>query len=356
MNVIVNSRFLTQKITGVQRFGIEVSRRLANLSGNFTFVSPHNVLHNKIAEELNVVCYGRLRGHFWEQIELPRFLKSRRENWLLLNLGNTGSLRYGNQITTIHDLGFLHNPAWYSKRFYMFYKFLIPRVINSSRIVITVSEFSKSELIIKLNVAEEKIKIAHNGVSPVFLKSAKERKKVGDSRFILMVSSIDPRKNMEGAIAAFGKLEDKSIRLVIAGEKNRIFADSKIGNSLLESGRIRIIGVRDDESIRSLYTGAELIIFPSFYEGFGLPPLEAMACGCPCVVSNIASLSEVCGDAALYCDPYNIDDIAEKMNLILADTILRDGLIDRGYERAKGFTWDKTAENILNYIKEEMEL
>src|SRR3972149_8611226 len=143
--IIVNSRFLTQKITGVQRNAIEISRELRKLYPDITFISPQNIYHRNIASELNVILFGRLRGHLWEQIDLHRYLNKNNKP-LLLNMANTAPISYKNQIVTICDLSFLRHPEWFSKTFYFYYRFLIPKIVKNSLKIVTISKFSKNEI------------------------------------------------------------------------------------------------------------------------------------------------------------------------------------------------------------------
>jgi len=152
--IVVNSRFLTQKITGVQRHAIELSLQLKQLRPDIKFVAPKNIIHTDIASLLKVETVGTRTGHLWEQISLPRYLKKHnKEKTLLLCLANTAPLYYKNKIVTIHDVSFLANPQWFDKKFYYFYRFLIPRIARNAQTVITVSEFSKKEIIGKMKIS-----------------------------------------------------------------------------------------------------------------------------------------------------------------------------------------------------------
>lgn len=351
MRMIVNARFLTQKISGVQRYAIEISRQLKRFRPEIQFISPGNIIHEDMAGELGAVRFGRLTGYLWEQLELPIYLVRNEEKGLLINLANTGPLYYRNKIITIHDIAFLHNPRWYSKKFYYYYRWLIPRIAKNARLVVTDSQFSKSEIIDEIGIDGDRITVIPCGISPEFMGLAKSTSENRYGKYILSVSSIDPRKNLTGLISAFKRLDIKEIKLVIAGSKNEIFADEKIAELAGSDKRIILAGFLDDHSLIDLYRNAELFVYPSLYEGFGLPPLEAMACGCPCVVSNAASLQEVCGNAALYCDPLDEKDIAKKINMLFVDRKLREELVDRGYRRASLYSWEKAAKAYLEAIE-----
>ncbi len=348
--IFVNSRFLTQKITGSQRFAIEISKQLKKLAGNrFVFVAPKNIIHNDLAKELEVRVIGINTGHIWEQIDLPLYLK-KQENPLLLNLVNTAPIFYKNKIVVIHDVSWKHFPYTVSKKFYLWYKFLIPKIAKNSKLLFTVSDFSKKDLIKELNINKDKIEIIYNSVSDNFKFLSLSRKKN-----ILSVASLQPYKNLEGLIKAFILLKDKTkfsdFKLVLVGGYNKkVFSNTKIFE--LSEGRNDIVfpGYLSDDELIKYYNKASLFVFPSFFEGFGIPPLEAMACGCPCVVSNVASLPEVCGDAAYYVNPYDIDDIARGIEKVLTDENLRQTLIKKGFENVKRFSWENSAKKIIEIV------
>jgi glycosyltransferase involved in cell wall biosynthesis len=172
--------------------------------------------------------------------------------------------------------------------------------------------------------------------------------------FIFFTGSLEPRKNLKNLIQAYSGLDKrirKDIKLVLAGFKGW---QNKEIMALLRKVKSDVfyLGYVSDAALRDLYNLATLFVYPSFYEGFGLPPLEAMACGCPVVVSNAASLPEVCGGAAYYVDPYNIESIAEGIHKVLTDEALRQSLIEKGLERAKLFSWEKSAKKHIEVFDE----
>ncbi|MDI6889852.1 MAG: glycosyltransferase family 1 protein [Thermodesulfovibrionales bacterium] len=351
--IAINSRFLTQKVSGVQRYAIEISKQLKKLYPETRFAAPKNIIHRELAERLEAVEYGTLTGHLWEQIELPKYLKEN-NNPLLINLANTAPLSYNNQIVTICDLSFLRNPKWFSKKFYFYYKFLIPRIAKNSLKIITISEFSKNEIIELLDARESKIKVIHCGGAEEFANLI-DNDSVIDYRtkkYILSVSTLGPRKNLESLILAFRKLKVPDIQLIIVGSKNNNFANNNLKNLINADKNIIFTGYISDIELVSLYRNAMLFVYPSLYEGFGLPPLEAMGCGVPVVVSNVASLPEICGNAAYYVDPYNVESIAEGIYKVLTDEPLRQSLIKKGLERVKLFSWEKSAKEHIKVFEE----
>jgi len=344
--IIVNSRFLTQRITGTQRFAVEISLKLKKLIPNIEFVCPKTILYKDIAQKLHVKTIGVNKGHLWEQLDLLVHLR-RNSNSLLVNLVNTAPFLYKNQIVTIHDLAFLRHPSWFLKKFYLLYKFLIPKIVKKARKIITVSYFSKKEITNLLNVPSEKIEVVYCGISEQFIFNPLIKKE----NYILTVSSLDPRKNLKNLILAFKKLKLKNYKLLIVGSKNKVFSNHAIEQLIKETPNIEFTGYVSDEELVNLYQRAKLFVYPSLYEGFGLPPLEAMACGTPVVVSNVASLPEVCGDAAYYVNPYEVNDISRGIETVLKDEHLQKELIQRGLERTKLFNWEKSAKKVKKIIE-----
>ncbi len=345
---VINARFLTQRISGVQRVAIEISRRLKKLRPDIILVAPRNILHTELAGELDVRIHGRLTGHAWEQLELPGYVK-RHKATLLINLANSAPLTGGPKIVTIHDLAFRRHPEWFSRKFAGYYRLMIPRIARSAAKVITDSDFSKGELMDLMGLAESDIRVIPCAVDSCFSPVTSDT--VEHSRYLLAVSSVDPRKNFQSVIRAFQQLNRSDLRLLIVGAAHEAFSSSSGIEASAADNRIDFTGYVSDGELVDLYRHAELFVFPSLYEGFGLPPLEAMACGCPCVVSDAGSLPEVCGDAAAYCDPNNVVDIADKINMVLNDSHLRSALIQKGLIRAAEFTWDRAASEYLNVIE-----
>lgn len=344
MEIYINARFLTQKITGVQRFAIEISKELKKMDGQVKFVSPVKVIHNDIANELGVIPIGSSTSHFWEQISLPRYLK-RIGSPLLVNLCNTAPLFYSNKVVTIHDIAYKLFPENFSLPFRTYYNFLIPRTLQSSRKIITVSNFSKREILKHYKVEENKVDVIYNAVYNKFTPSEKEN----CEKYILGVSSLSKHKNFDMLVKSFNKIKNKNLNLYIVGEKNRnlnyiLTQGHNVNSNVIFTGRV------SDQELVELYSNAACFVFPSLYEGFGIPPLEAMASGTPVVASNAASIPEVCGDAALYFDPLDMEDIAEKILKVVQNDDMKKALIHKGFKQIKKYSWEKSANKMMNVI------
>lgn len=343
----VNARFLTQNITGVQRYAIEISKQLKIQLGNeVRFVSPKNIIHNKIAEELEVCVVGKNKGHIWEQVDLPIYL-TKNKSPLLLNLANTAPICYGNNIVTLHDIAFERFSENFDWKFGIFYRLLIPRIVKKAIKIITVSKFSKQEICDFYKIPSQKIYVIYNAASNIFYQKIKDY----SEKYVLAVSSLNYQKNFHSLIRAFNMLDDNNIKLFLVGDINRNFADIGLLKDIQGNKNIVFKGRIDDDELISLYSNAVCFIYPSLYEGFGIPPLEAQACGCPVVCSNAASLPEVCGDSVIYFNPYSVKDMRDKILSVLNDEILQNELRTKGFNNIKRFSWKRSVEQVIEILR-----
>jgi glycosyltransferase involved in cell wall biosynthesis len=350
--IIVNARFLTRRITGLERYAIEISRQLKKIQPSLTFVAPKDILHNSLAEELGVECFGMFTGHLWEQIELPSLLY-RRNSPLLINLMNTGPMWYRNQITVIHDIAFLKNPEWFSRRAAMWFRFLVPHVIDASSLILVDSNFTKSEIIELLKVPLKKIHTVYPGVSEIFCSPRKKKHRRESDITVLAVSTLEPRKNLKNLIEGFRIAGMKNSKLVIAGGDNPlVFGKNREWNKYVNDPAIEFLGYISDAQLIDLYHQADVFVSVSLYEGFGFPPLEAFASGCRVLVSDIPSHREIFGDCVMYVNPFDVADIARKLNLLVMKSnnsakVEVKNILSR-------FTWQHTAEQLLAIADDDL--
>lgn len=347
MSVVVNARFLTQPITGVQRYAVELSKELKRLRPDLRFVTPRNVMHRELAEQLGAEMKGRLTGHAWEQLELPLYTRGA----FLVNLCNTAPVVKPYQPVTLHDAAVFAVPEAYSVAFRSWYKVLFWVLSRTAREVLTVSSFSQRELSHYCRVPTKHIMVIPEGAEHVHAVPADpailERYSLTHKPFLLAVGSQSPHKNFRGVVEALEQLGQTPFEVVIAGgASGQVHAHVE---ALPAS--VKHVGYVSDAELRALYEHATGFVHPAYYEGFGLPPLEAMMCGCPVVTSEAASLPEVCGAAALYFDPHNPIDIAAKIQQLMQDEQLRRSLSQQGRERVRSFTWRKCAEAVLKRIE-----
>ena len=347
--VCINARFLTQQLTGVQRFAFELSSRIKEKYGkDVVFLAPRNIVQYEMAAKLNVKCIGKMTGYAWEQVELPIWLWTHGSP-KLINFCSVAPLLYRNNYVAVHDITWVKYPETYSSIFRLVYNFLIPRVCRKAKQIMTVSEFSKKEISSFYNLPQNRFSIIYNGVDDAFHPVMD--KKLKDEQYILAVSSVKANKNFIMVLKAFCSFHQKApnIKLYIIGDcESRNFKLIEI-SEYKKNDSIKFIGRVSDEELIKYYSNALGLVFLSLYEGFGIPVLEAQACGCPVLASNIESLKEVLGESALFCQPLSIDDIVEKMrNLIQNADVLRC----RGYDNVKRFSWDKSAERCIRMLLE----
>ena len=225
------------------------------------------------------------------------------------------------------------------------------RGIKRASHIIAVSQNTRDDLIKYLKIPDDKISVIYNGIDHSVFKPYKV--KLLDKPYILYVGSERPRKNLGQLFEAFAKLKDEFpelqlVKIGIAGRSPKYRRDTmKKLASLGITGRVTFIGYASESDLAHYYSSALLLAYPSLYEGFGLPPLEAMACGCPVITSNTSSLPEVVGEAGIMVDPHDTDSLAQAMRQVLTDSELRDNMIRKGLEQSKRFSWEKAAEQTL---------
>jgi glycosyltransferase involved in cell wall biosynthesis len=346
--IIVNSRFLTQPVAGVQRFAIEISLRLKQMDSSIEFVCPKNVMQHNIFDKLDAKIIGSQTGHLWEQVELPLFLK-KQGNPLLVNLCNTAPAYYKNKIATLHDIIYALYPQSCTFAFRFWYRLLIPRILKSSLALVTVSEFSKKEISAYYHYPQNKIHVIYNAVDKRF--EPDKDKNPNTEQYLLVVSSIVYHKNYARVMESFLNLcKDKkhNINLLVIGGSNHCF--TKQSYEAAQNASIRLLGRVSDKELIKLYQNAELFIFPSLYEGFGIPPLEAQACGCPVIASNAASMPEILGNSAMYFNPTDISAIQDVMDAAISNQRLRKSLIEKGFSNVSRFSWEISVQKLYELI------
>ncbi len=357
--IFINGRFVTQRLTGVQRHAIEAVLALdALLAERYPQSRPRCELlvprgYGWLHGALSVIAVrevGRCQGQLWEQFELP-FLVPR--GAVLLNLCNTYPMLARRPLVTVHDASVYAVPGGYTYAFLAFYRLLF-RVLRlrASVPVLTQSVFSAAELQRYLGLPAERLRIVHCGadhwshVTPDDAVLARLGLLPGS--YVLGVASENPNKNLTRLVDAFASLGSLPVRLVLVGGGNaRVFAEGGRPDPdwIVRAGQV------SDAELAALYRVAVCFAFPSLYEGFGLPPLEAMYFNCPVLSSREASLPEICGDAAQYCDGRDVASIAAGLSALLSDPNLRARLIAAGAERITHFRWQQTAAAVLQQIE-----
>jgi glycosyltransferase involved in cell wall biosynthesis len=290
---------------------------------------------------------------------LPYYSKGK----LLFSPANTGPLSVAKQVVTIHDLSVIDRPEGFNPSFRAFYQFLLPRLARRVRAVITDSAFTRERLIEWAKIPPSRVHAIPLGVDRRFsqqqldsIEKLRNTLEIPSPYYILSLGSIEPRKNLPRLFAAWERIQQAlpdDVWLVVAGGKGKSSVFKDVGIQI--PPRVHLTGRVSDEFLPTLYSGALAFVYPSLYEGFGLPPLEAMACGTPVLTSNVTSLPEVVGDAGLLVDPYNVEAMAHGIRRLVEDSALREELRKKGLERAKQFTWERTAELTWAVLEEAME-
>jgi glycosyltransferase involved in cell wall biosynthesis len=331
-SIVINARVMSAPMTGVQRYVQEI---LAAMGERVAEVQPRRA------------CRG-IAGHAWEQGVLPLRTGGR----LLWSPSNTGPLAVARQVVTVHDAVPLDHPEWLNPRFAAWYRFLLPRLVRRARRVIAISAFTRRRLIERTGVDPARVAVIHHGVGQRFRPQpddaiAAMRRAVGvpAGRYLLSLGSLEPRKNLGGLLAAWGAVAAAApadLCLVVAGARGagQIFRQPPAPQA---TPRVHFSGRVEDRWLPALYSGAVAFCYPSLYEGFGWPPLEAMACGTPVLASQGTAFPEVLGDAALLVDPHDPCAIADTLRRVIASRALREDLRGRGMERAAGFRWADAA-------------
>lgn len=259
-------------------------------------------------------------------------------------------------VLTVHDLGAEYLPTTHQLKQRLYLKLMTNYQLKSATHLIAVSEATKQDIIKRVGVRAEKISVVYEGYNQNLFKPTKS---VVSGEYFLFVGTIQPRKNLERLIKAYAQFlkqqgPSKQPELVLAGSKgwlaDEIYAlPARLGIK----NQVKFLGYVPDEKLPALYSGAKAFLFPSLFEGFGLPILEAMACGCPVLTSNISSMPEVGGDAALYVDPYSVEDITRGIEKIMNQE-LRIKNIKKGFEQVKKFSWEKCAKETLLVLKQTL--
>lgn len=260
-------------------------------------------------------------------------------------------------VISIMDMSFFYFPQLFNKKDLHQLKSWTAYSAKNAAKIVTISKASKHDIMKLYNIPSEKIVVTYPGIKGkegkhISMESLKEKHSL-DKPYILFVGTLQPRKNITRLIEAFSMLRNPEVDLVIVGKKGWLYEEILVAPEKFHvRDNVKFLEFIEDDELASLYKQAEFFILPSLYEGFGLPVLEAMQQGCPVITSNVSSLPEVGGDAALYVDPENTSDIKEKMEKLLTDKTLQKDLIEKGKKQVKKFSWEKTAQETLAVLQQ----
>lgn len=358
MTTFINGRFLTQKTSGVQRFAREIvkalDRHLARQEspGDWVLLAPDKAPDDLDLSVIRQKNAGGLSGHIWEQSQLHAASCRGR----LINLCNSGPVLHGRSLTVIHDAMIFRTPENFSISYRALHRTLGHLLSRRGRIA-TVSEFSKREL--AQTIGAKNVSVIPNSCehlsSIVPDETVLRRLNIVPKTYLLFVGSPTPNKNIRRAVEAIGIMAGQAPQFVVVGAAaSSVFKGDTQETCENPGGSDRVIftGRLTDEEIVALYANAAALLFPSLYEGFGIPPLEAMLLGCPVLSSSIEPAREVCGRAALYFNPEKADDIVRAIRDLATNPQLRNEMTAQGYLRAAEFSWDKSASALLKAISD----
>lgn len=370
MNIAVNTRLLIdKKLDGIGWFSFETLKIITENHQEHTFYfifdRPYSKKFIFSANVIPIVVPPPTRHPIlwiiWLKISVPKILKKLNINFFLSPDGFVPFKLKVPSLTVIHDINFVHNPEdlpFFTRNFYNKYFPIFAK--NTTRIA-TVSEFSKQDIIDKYQINPDKIDVVYNGSNIIYkpvneaIKSETKKRYTNNNDYFIFIGSIHPRKNVKRLILAFNQFKKTSNlahKLVIVGAQ--FFKNSDLLKTLetldfkddiIFTGRLEI------ENLQNVLASAMAMAFVPYFEGFGIPILEAMYCDVPVISSNVTSMPEVAGDAAFYINPLNVNEIADALNKIATDKNFRMSLIEKGKIQRQKFSWIKTAEKLWSSIQ-----
>jgi glycosyltransferase involved in cell wall biosynthesis len=370
MNIAVNTRLLLHnRLDGIGWFMFESLKRITRNHPEHKFIF---IFDRKYSDEfifsdniVPVVAYPQARHpllwYLYFDWGIPVALRNAKAD-IFLSPDGWLSLRTNlPSIAVIHDLNFEHLPEFIPFHVRQYYYLFFNRFAKKAERIATVSEFTKQDLIKSYKISEDKIDVVYNGANEKYVpidekqKESVRSKYTNNCQYFLFIGTIHPRKNLKNLIRSFDKFKNSfsnNIKLLVVGDKKWWTKDLKdVFNNILYKEEIIFIGRLNDDELKNVIGAALAMMYVSFFEGFGIPILEAMYCGVPVITSNTSSMPEVGGDAAIYIDPYSVESITEAMIQIYKDEKLRNDLIYKGSIRKNYFSWDKTAEKLWGTIE-----
>ncbi|WP_266081660.1 glycosyltransferase family 4 protein [Haladaptatus caseinilyticus] len=290
---------------------------------------------------------SQIYGLFWERTVLPNIASAEEVDVLYCPNGNAPLHPVSYPVVMcIHDINAIKGMS--NKHHQLYRKLTVPQAAKSADAVVTVSNFSKREIVNELSIDSNKINVVHNGIKNTYFNNESSSSIDLPEKYILYVGAFNPRKNIKRLVAAFKQLKEEADiphKLVLIGPKNKMIfknMDITISEEIITPGFLKI------EELKFAYQNATIFAYPSLYEGFGLPPLEAMACKTPVVASTASSLPEILDNAAELADPYEIEDIKQSIYKVISDEQYQDKLANLGQIRSQRFTWKAAAEKMVD--------
>ncbi len=363
MKLGISTRGLNQGSYAISTIVLHLTRKLIELAGtkHEVFVYCNDPSYEKLFPTPAVKRSVRLKNRFlWDHIWLPQALKKDHIDIALFMKGTMPVFLPCKGAVIFHDLGYFDNqlrPYPFFDTVYM--KIMMSRAAKKSSAIFTDSNYTRSEAIRLFNLDSHKANTCYQDCSPIYYPVTDQKQKAEirrrhqlPSRFVFCPVSLSTRKNLARILKAFELVKNKVPQdIVVTGGQASIANDIFNRISRESSARVHLLGHVENEDMPMLYSLADYTIYPSLLEGFGMPVLEAFRCGCPILTSNITSIPEVAGDAAYLINPYETSQIATGMVKLATDSTLRQTLIQKGFEQAKKFSWERTARIVLDSLE-----
>lgn len=370
MNIAVNTRILLKnKLEGIGWFTFETLKRITKNHPEHTFYFIFDRPYDQefiFSKNIVPIVVGPQARHpflfyFWFERAIPKVLNQIHADLFISPDGILSLKTHVKSIAVIHDISFMHNPKDFPFIVRKYYHYFFPKFAKKAKRIVTVSEFSKQDIMEQFSVKSDHIDVVYNGSNEIYkpsdsnqiLKTKKEYTSGED--FFIFVGALSPRKNVANLLLAFDLFKIKTtnkIKLLIVGEKmfktkniRTVYSNMSFKKDVMFTGRM------NPEELKNLYGSALALIFVPYFEGFGIPIIEAMNCDTAVITSNVTSMPEVAGDAALYVDPFSVQSIANAMIKIYNDSKLRNELVEKGRLQKQKFSWDKTASKFWESIE-----
>jgi len=370
LRIVVNTRLLLKnKLEGIGWFTYETLKRITQQHPEHHFVFAFDrdfdadfIFSDNITP---IVIKPQARHPFlyyaWFEFSIPNLLKDLKPDLFLSPDGYLSLSAKTKSLAVVHDLNFEHYPEYLPYLSRKYYQHFFPKYCKAATRIATVSEYSKKDIVDTYKIASEKIDVVYNGANEIYKPLPKSEKQLIKQKYsqsadyFLYVGSLHPRKNVSGllkAFDAFKKSSSNNIKLIIAGEKYWWTDEMKNAYDTMQfKNDVIFLGMQSANQLKYLIASAMAMVYVSFFEGFGIPILEAMRCDVPVITSNVTSMPEVAGNATLLADPFSVDSIKDAMQQIAGNESLRKDLIEKGRIRKNNFSWDKTASLLWESIE-----
>lgn len=369
MIIAVNTRLLIHgKLEGIGWFTFETLSRITrdHPEHQFLFVfdrpfSPEFIFAKNVTPiVLSPPTRHPVLWYIWFELQIPRILKKYKADLFFSPDGYLSLNTDVKQLATIHDINFAHRPKdlpWLKAKYYNYF---FPLFARKAKRIVTVSSFSKEDIHSTYNIENEKIDVVYNGINTLYTPTSEgerliaKAKSTGGKDYFLFIGSLHPRKNITGLLLAYDAFRssiESDVKLLIVGESMFKTSDIELTfEGMRHKNDVVFTGRLENEALHQALGASLALTFVPFFEGFGIPVIEAMNAGVPVICSNTTSLPEVGGDAVLYADPFNVREISDAMVKLYQDKELRESLIEKGFRQKEKFSWDKTAELLWESI------